>query len=87
VSKKVPKITSAALKIDKLMLLKAGHCLKDHALAACSLQTKSKTLMLIRESSYFDTYGCRKTWHNTYTTDSLRPIDLQRVSASGDSLK
>jgi LysR family hydrogen peroxide-inducible transcriptional activator len=37
VSKKVPKITSAALKIDKLMLLKAGHCLKDHALAACSL--------------------------------------------------
>ena len=26
------------LEIDKLMLLKDGHCLKDQALAACSMQ-------------------------------------------------
>lgn len=36
------QITSAELKIEKLMLLKDGHCLKDHALAACSLQNKSQ---------------------------------------------
>lgn len=32
------EITSEELEIDKLMLLKDGHCLKDHALAACSMQ-------------------------------------------------
>jgi len=32
---KLREITSAELEIDKLMLLKDGHCLKDHALAAC----------------------------------------------------
>ncbi|MBA6224062.1 LysR family transcriptional regulator [Colwellia sp. MB02u-18] len=32
------EITSAELEIDKLMLLKDGHCLKDHALAACSMK-------------------------------------------------
>ncbi len=32
------EITSEELEIEKLMLLKDGHCLKDHALAACSLQ-------------------------------------------------
>ncbi|MDN3652946.1 LysR substrate-binding domain-containing protein [Thalassotalea ponticola] len=31
-------ISSAELKFEKLMLLKDGHCLKDHALAACHLQ-------------------------------------------------
>lgn len=31
------EITSEQLKTEKLMLLKEGHCLKDHALAACSL--------------------------------------------------
>ena len=31
------EITSEQLDIEKLMLLKEGHCLKDHALAACSL--------------------------------------------------
>ncbi len=34
------EITSHELELDKLMLLKDGHCLKDHALAACSLQSK-----------------------------------------------
>ncbi len=33
------EITSEELEIEKLMLLKDGHCLKDHALAACSLQS------------------------------------------------
>jgi LysR family hydrogen peroxide-inducible transcriptional activator len=33
------EITSAELEIDKLMLLKDGHCLKDHALAACSMKS------------------------------------------------
>lgn len=32
------EITSDELEIDKLMLLKDGHCLKDHALAACRFQ-------------------------------------------------
>jgi len=32
------EITSEELELDKLMLLKDGHCLKDHALAACSMQ-------------------------------------------------
>ncbi len=35
---KVKEVTSAELSIEKLMLLKEGHCLKDHALAACRLQ-------------------------------------------------
>ncbi|GHE98228.1 hydrogen peroxide-inducible genes activator [Thalassotalea profundi] len=33
------EITSEQLKTEKLMLLKEGHCLKDHALAACKLQS------------------------------------------------
>lgn len=36
------EITSEELAIEKLMLLKDGHCLKDHALAACSLQNKKQ---------------------------------------------
>lgn len=37
-------ITSKEMEIERLMLLKDGHCLKDHALAACSLhQTKTNT--------------------------------------------
>jgi LysR family hydrogen peroxide-inducible transcriptional activator len=39
---KVQEITSEELEIDKLMLLKDGHCLKEHALAACSLQNKKQ---------------------------------------------
>ncbi len=34
------EITSDELEVEKLMLLKDGHCLKDHALAACSLQSE-----------------------------------------------
>lgn len=34
------EITSNELALEKLMLLKDGHCLKDHALAACSLSNK-----------------------------------------------
>ncbi len=34
----VNEITSNELELDKLMLLKDGHCLKDHALAACQLK-------------------------------------------------
>ncbi|GAA6172246.1 hydrogen peroxide-inducible genes activator [Colwellia sp. KU-HH00111] len=44
---KVQEITSAELVIDKLMLLKDGHCLKEHALAACKLQNQ-------KEDSDFD---------------------------------
>tara|TARA_R110001583_G_scaffold12280_7_gene54650 strand:- start:9873 stop:10775 length:903 start_codon:yes stop_codon:yes gene_type:complete len=40
--KKVQEITSEELEIDKLMLLKEGHCLKEHALAACRLQNKKQ---------------------------------------------
>jgi LysR family transcriptional regulator, hydrogen peroxide-inducible genes activator len=36
------EITSEELEIDKLMLLKDGHCLKDHALAACSMQNNKQ---------------------------------------------
>lgn len=36
----VDEITSEELEIDKLMLLKDGHCLKEHALAACRLQSQ-----------------------------------------------
>ncbi len=38
----VTEITSNELELEKLMLLKDGHCLKDHALAACSLQSEAK---------------------------------------------
>lgn len=34
----VKEITTKEMEIDKLMLLKEGHCLKDHALAACRLK-------------------------------------------------
>lgn len=36
------EITSEELEIEKLMLLKDGHCLKDHALAACKLQEQKQ---------------------------------------------
>ena len=36
------EITSDELEIKKLMLLKDGHCLKEHALSACSLQNKKQ---------------------------------------------
>jgi LysR family hydrogen peroxide-inducible transcriptional activator len=38
----IKEITSEQLKTEKLMLLKEGHCLKDHALAACSLQNNKQ---------------------------------------------
>ena len=41
---KVKEITSNELEIEKLMLLKDGHCLKEHALAACKLQNKKQHL-------------------------------------------
>lgn len=38
------EITSKEMEMERLMLLKDGHCLKDHALAACSMQqTKSNS--------------------------------------------
>jgi len=37
------EITSDELELEKLMLLKEGHCLKDHALAACSLPINSSS--------------------------------------------
>lgn len=39
---KVHEIASKDLEIEKLMLLKDGHCLKEHALAACQLQNKKQ---------------------------------------------
>lgn len=39
---KVREITSEELEIEKLMLLKEGHCLKEHALAACSFQSSKQ---------------------------------------------
>jgi LysR family hydrogen peroxide-inducible transcriptional activator len=44
---RVKEITSAELEIEKLMLLKDGHCLKEHALAACKFQKQ-------KEDSDFD---------------------------------
>ncbi len=41
-SNQMQEITSEELEIKKLMLLKDGHCLKEHALAACSLQKQSQ---------------------------------------------
>lgn len=41
-SSQMKEISSAELEIEKLMLLKDGHCLKDHALAACSLQNQKE---------------------------------------------
>jgi LysR family hydrogen peroxide-inducible transcriptional activator len=40
--KKVQEITSEELEIEKLMLLKDGHCLKEHALTVCRLQNKKQ---------------------------------------------
>jgi LysR family hydrogen peroxide-inducible transcriptional activator len=37
------EITSDELELEKLMLLKEGHCLKDHALEACSLPINSSS--------------------------------------------
>ena len=36
----IKEISSEELSITKLMLLKEGHCMKEHALAACRLQKK-----------------------------------------------
>ena len=42
-SSNLHEISSDDLEMEKLMLLKDGHCLKDHALAACSLNNKQST--------------------------------------------
>jgi LysR family hydrogen peroxide-inducible transcriptional activator len=39
---KVKEITSEELEIEKLMLLKDGHCLKEHVLGACKLKDKKQ---------------------------------------------
>lgn len=39
-SKAIREISSEELETEKLMLLKDGHCLKEHALEACKLQNK-----------------------------------------------
>lgn len=44
------KITSAELKHSKLMLLKDGHCLKEHALAACKLPSSDTDISLASTS-------------------------------------
>ena len=41
--KSMLEITSEELEIDKLMLLKDGHCLKEHALAACQLKNQKQS--------------------------------------------
>jgi len=41
-SSNVEGITSEELDIEKLMLLKDGHCLKEHALAACRFQNRKQ---------------------------------------------
>jgi LysR family hydrogen peroxide-inducible transcriptional activator len=38
----VQEIKSNELELEKLMLLKDGHCLKDHALAACHFQKQDE---------------------------------------------
>ncbi|MBQ4810130.1 hydrogen peroxide-inducible genes activator [Pseudoalteromonas luteoviolacea] len=38
----IEEITSEQFEIDKLMLLKDGHCLKEHALSACKLSSDKK---------------------------------------------
>ncbi len=35
-------ITSHEIELDHLLLLKEGHCLKDHAIAACQLKSQSQ---------------------------------------------
>lgn len=44
------EITSADLKQSRLMLLKDGHCLKEHALAACKLPSSSTDTSLASAS-------------------------------------
>jgi len=44
------EITSAELKQSRLMLLKDGHCLKDHALAACKLPPRDTDTSLASTS-------------------------------------
>ncbi|WP_371373376.1 LysR substrate-binding domain-containing protein [Thalassotalea aquiviva] len=41
------EISTKEMELDKLMLLKEGHCLKDHALAACHLKS-------LKQESGFD---------------------------------
>jgi len=44
------EITSAELKQSRLMLLKDGHCLKEHALAACKLPSNETDTTLAATS-------------------------------------
>lgn len=44
------QITGEQLRHSRLMLLKDGHCLKDHALAACKLQTSDTDTSLASTS-------------------------------------
>ncbi len=44
------EITASELALEKLMLLKDGHCLKDHALSACRLTNHSENTELTSTS-------------------------------------
>lgn len=41
-SSQIQEITSDELEIDRLMLLKDGHCLREHALESCQLKVNNK---------------------------------------------
>ena len=45
-------ITAEQLPIDELLLLKEGHCLRDHALAACNLPANSQRTSVQGTSLY-----------------------------------
>lgn len=49
---KSQEITSDELELDKLMLLKEGHCLKEHALAACRLKEQKASVGFNSASLY-----------------------------------
>jgi LysR family transcriptional regulator, hydrogen peroxide-inducible genes activator len=42
IKNKIETVSSEYLKSDKLLLLKEGHCLTDHALAVCHLTTEKR---------------------------------------------
>ena len=71
------EITSDELEIDKLMLLKDGHCLKQHALAACSLQNKTQESDFDSTTLYtLNSNGSEQVRFYVSSAHGARPVDM-----------
>lgn len=79
----IQEITNEELEIDKLMLLKDGHCLKEHALSVCQLPEQKK-------NSDFDSASLHTLIQmvvNKHGTTLVPEMALEQLTRSESQLK